>query len=167
MTETIDHAALPAGDLRLLDSPVAQRLLASESLGHLGYLGKDGTPRVIPVGWLWTGDRIVFGTFAASPKIDALRAHPQVALTVDRPGPPPEVLQIRCSIAVEETEGVPDEYRQVQIRSYGEQHGAAAVEAIERSGARMARLTITPTWVDVLDFQTRSPRAVVAAGLAG
>jgi hypothetical protein len=34
-------------------------LLASTSAAHLAYIGKDGTPRVIPVGFFWTGKQFV------------------------------------------------------------------------------------------------------------
>ena len=32
----------------------AQELLTSTSLARLAYLGKDTTPRVIPIGFFWT-----------------------------------------------------------------------------------------------------------------
>ncbi len=38
-----------------LGAPGAQELLASTSAAHLAYTAKDGTPRVIPVGYFWTG----------------------------------------------------------------------------------------------------------------
>jgi nitroimidazol reductase NimA-like FMN-containing flavoprotein (pyridoxamine 5'-phosphate oxidase superfamily) len=35
----------------------AQELLESSSAAHLAYIGTDGTPRVIPVGFWWTGEQ--------------------------------------------------------------------------------------------------------------
>ena len=37
----------------------AQELLTSTSMAHLAYIGKGGTPRVIPIGFFWTGDQVV------------------------------------------------------------------------------------------------------------
>ncbi len=38
-----------AGDLELLDHPVAQRLLSSTEPAQLAYSWLDGTPRTIPI----------------------------------------------------------------------------------------------------------------------
>ena len=43
---------------RELGHPDAQKLL-SGSMARLAYNGRDGFPRVIPVGLSWTGERIV------------------------------------------------------------------------------------------------------------
>ena len=43
---------------RELGHPDAQKLL-SGSMARLAYNGHDGFPRVIPVGFYWTGQRIV------------------------------------------------------------------------------------------------------------
>jgi dihydroflavonol-4-reductase len=40
--------ALPQGDLRLLESDVAQRLLASTIPARVAYIARNGTPRVVP-----------------------------------------------------------------------------------------------------------------------
>jgi hypothetical protein len=166
-TETrIDTTALPQGDPRLLHDPIAQRLLNSTELGRLGYVAADGTPRVIPICFLWTGTELITATFQGSPKIRALRARPEVALTIDRPGTPPEVLTLRGTITVEEVDGVPAEYRQMQERYYGVEQAAATVSGLEQAGARMARLVLRPSWVGILDFQTRLPGAI-AATLSG
>ena len=42
-----------------LSATGAQELLASTSSAHLAYIGKDGTPRVIPVAFFWTGEQFV------------------------------------------------------------------------------------------------------------
>jgi hypothetical protein len=70
----IDYRELPQGDLRLLGDPIARGLLDSLELARLAYVAADGTPRVIPVGWIWTGDTFVIGTFAKSRKV--LRSSP-------------------------------------------------------------------------------------------
>jgi nitroimidazol reductase NimA-like FMN-containing flavoprotein (pyridoxamine 5'-phosphate oxidase superfamily) len=61
----------------------AQELLDSTSAAHLAYTGKDGTPRVIPVGFFWTGAEFVISTATTSPKVTALSARPEVALSID------------------------------------------------------------------------------------
>jgi hypothetical protein len=159
-TPDIRLGDLRQGDLRLLTDPLAQRLLNGAELGRLGYVALDGTPRVIPVGFVWTGTAVVLATFRRSPKIAALRARPDVALTVDRPGPPPELLSLRGTITVDDVDGVPEVYRAMQEQYYGPEQAAATVEALTRSGAQMSVLTLRPTWVGLLDFQTRLPSAL-------
>src|SRR3954452_2408467 len=154
----------PQGDLRLLDDPVARSLLESPELARLAYTAKDGTPRVIPIGWLWAGGRFVFGTFAKSPKIAALRRQPAVALTIDRAGPPPELLLVRGVAEVEEVDGVPEEYVRIQAKYYGEEQARSVEADLTAAGARMSRIAITPTWVNVFDFQRLVPGAVAAVG---
>ncbi|ETW22287.1 pyridoxamine 5'-phosphate oxidase family protein [Mycobacterium gastri] len=61
----------------------AQELLASTSAAHLAYVGKDGTPRVIPVGYFWTGEEFVIATATTSPKVAALSGSANVALSID------------------------------------------------------------------------------------
>jgi hypothetical protein len=156
--------AAMTGDLRLLDDPVARSLLDSRELARLAYVAPDGTPRVIPVGWLWDDGRLVFGTFARSPKSAALRHNPAVAVTIDRAGPPPEQLLIRGRAAVEEVDGVPDEYLLVQEKYYGPGQAGAAADTLTAAGARMARVTVTPTWVGLFDFQQRVPGAIAELG---
>jgi hypothetical protein len=164
MTPTTPQTTgLPQGDLRLLTDPIAQRLLNSTELGRLGYVATDGTPRVIPIGFVWTGEEVITATFQGSPKLRALRARPDVALTIDRPGPPPEVLMLRGKLTVEEVDGVPEEYRQMQERYYGAPQAEATVSALQASGAKMARLVLRPNWVGVLDFQTRFPGVLSGA----
>ena len=61
----------------------AQELLTSTPMAHLAYIAADGTPRVIPVGFFWTGAQVVISTATTSPKVTALSARPDVALTID------------------------------------------------------------------------------------
>ena len=41
--------------LALLQTPVAQTLLQSTIPARLAYTGRDGTPRVLPIWFHWTG----------------------------------------------------------------------------------------------------------------
>src|ERR1700736_2087212 len=92
---TASSTPLAQGDPRLLDTDLAQGLLNSTELARLAYTARDGTPRVFPMLFHWSGEEIVFATFAGARKIAALRARSAVAITIDRGGPPPQVLLIR------------------------------------------------------------------------
>jgi hypothetical protein len=89
------------GDLALLDDPVAQELLRSTNLAKLAYVWTDGTPRVVPIWFEWTGQEIVIGSPPGSPKLKALRVNPHVALTIDSATNQEHVLLIRGTATVE------------------------------------------------------------------
>ena len=156
---------IPQGDIRLLEDPTARRLLASTELARVAYLAKDGTPRVIPMLFHWDGTELVLPTFAGSHKVASLRRHPDIAVTIDTKGPPPEVVQLRGSVEIVDLDGVAPEYAKAQRRYYGDEQGRAATERVAQSGAAMTRIVLRPEWVGVLDFQTRFPGALVASGL--
>lgn len=147
---------LPQGDTRLLETDTAKTLLASTELARLAYTAQDGTPRVLPMLFHWTGDELVFATFGGTHKIASLRANPDVAVTIDRAGPPPEVLLLRGRVDITEVDGVLPEYAATQRRYYGEQSEAGLAE-LDKPGLRMARIAFRPSWVGVLDFRTRFP----------
>jgi Pyridoxamine 5'-phosphate oxidase len=148
---------LPQGHPDLIASETAQRLLASRELARLAYTATDGTPRVFPMLFHWTGAEIVFATFAGARKIAALRARPDVAITIDTAGVPPEVLLLRGRAEVTDVDGIVPEYALAQNRYQGVEAGRAAVAEVDRPGVRMARIAVRPTWVGVLDFTTRFP----------
>jgi hypothetical protein len=50
-----EEALAPQGDLRLLDSAIAQRLLSSAIPARLAYIAADGTPRIVSSWFHWTG----------------------------------------------------------------------------------------------------------------
>src|SRR5580692_7904501 len=95
-----------------LSTTGAQELLTSTSAAHLAYIGIDGTPRVIPVGFFWTGDQAVVATATTSPKVAALSARPDVALAIDAGDTPDQAraLSIRGRASVEIVDGVVPEY---------------------------------------------------------
>lgn len=151
---------LPQGDRALLNTDTAQRLLGSKELARLAYTAKDGTPRVLPMLFLWNGKEIVFCTFAGSQKLPALRRNPDVTVLIDRPGPPPEVLTVRGKAVLTEVEGLLPEYADAQRHYYGEATAASVAELATKPGLRMVRITVEPQWVGVLDFQTRFPGGI-------
>jgi len=94
---------LPQGDLRLLQSDVAKRLLASTIPARFAYIAKDGTPRIVATWFHWTGEELVMPTFLSAPhvrhpaaRLGALRARPEVAVTIDTEGFPPDALSVRA-----------------------------------------------------------------------
>lgn len=158
---------LPQGDLELLDTDLARRMLVSTELARLAYVAADGTPRVMPMLFHWTGAEVVMSTFAGTAKLAALRARPAVAITIDRAGPPPEVLLVRGNAVVTEMDGAVPEYVAAHRRYYGPEQGEAAIAEVERLGLRMARIAVRPEWVGTFDFQERFPGGVSAEEFAG
>lgn len=148
---------LPQGDPALLETETAQRLLGSTELARLAYLATDGTPRVLPMLFVWNGAELVLSTFAGSAKLAGLRRHPDVTVLIDRAGPPPEVLTLRGRAVLTEVDGILPEYAEAQRRYYGAEAAAAAVAEVDKPGVRMVRIALEPRWVGVLDFQTRFP----------
>jgi hypothetical protein len=160
---TVDY---PQGDVRLLDTDVAQRLLHSTIPARLAYTATDGTPRVMSTWFTWTGEELVMATFVRCPplgmmrparRLRALRERPEVAVTIDTEPQPPEVLLLRGRVSIAEVDGMVPEQARSARRFLGEEGGAAYVSGAEHPETRMARIALRPTWVGVLDFQTRLP----------
>jgi hypothetical protein len=151
----------------LLNEPVAQSLLASTQPAHLAYGAADGTPRVVPVWFHWTGAALVIGSPPASPKVRALSPDAAVAVSIDMPAWPYKVLQIRGRARVDTVSGVASEYALAAERYFGPDQGRAWVQQVRAMFPTMARITVRPEWVALLDFETRFPGAIEAAGARG
>ena len=149
------------GDLTLLSHPVARELLQATIPARLAYIARDGTPRVVPMQFHWTGQEVVLSCWPDDPKVAAIQMHPQVALTIDTAEPPFRVLQIRGTAAVTLVDGVAPEMTATAIRYMGQEAGQAWVEQAARLSPQMVRVAIRPAWVDVLDFETRLPGGMV------
>src|SRR4051794_27313515 len=151
--------AATQGDVQLLLDPVAQSLLASRQPAHLAYTWDDGTPRVVPIWFLWTGKALVFGTPPKAPKLKALRRREDVAVTIDDAGAwPYQALLVRGTASIDLHDDVVPEYAEAANRYFGSEQGAAWVSQLR--GQPMARVSVTPNWVAVLDFETRFPSAL-------
>ena len=148
---------------QILHDPLAQELLSSKILARLAYNGLDGFPRVVPIGFLWNGAQLVICTATKAPKVRALRARPQVALTIDTDTQPPHVLLVRGTARVELVEGVPAEYLAAAQKYYDAPTFEGFKVAVRALYKQMERITIEPEWAKLLDFETRMPVAV--AGL--
>jgi hypothetical protein len=151
------------GSTALLNDPVAQHLLQSKAPTRFAYVWRDGTPRVIPIGFHWNGKEIVLGTPLDAPKMRVLRDGMKVALTIDSDAMPYKALLIRGSIRLDTVDGVAPEYAAMALRSLGEEAGQAWLAQVSAMWPRMARVFIQPEWVGVLDFETRFPSAVERA----
>jgi nitroimidazol reductase NimA-like FMN-containing flavoprotein (pyridoxamine 5'-phosphate oxidase superfamily) len=149
------------GDTALLDDPVARELLGSRQLARLAYTWHDGTPRVVPIWFHWTGEAIALGSPPRAPKLSVLEDRPDVAVTIDDSSAwPYRALLIRGRASVEMFDDVTPEYALAATRYFGPEQGEAWVGTLR--GRPMARITVRPTWVAVLDFETRFPSALSA-----
>ena len=146
------------GSLELLTDPVAKVLLVSANPARLAYTWTDGSPRVVPIWFHWTGDQFVLGSPSKAPKLKALAADPRVALTIDDNAWPHKVLLVRGRASVELLDDVSPEYALAATRYFGPEQGPAWVSTLR--GKPMARIAITPHWAGILDFQTRFPSAL-------
>ncbi|MEU2033906.1 pyridoxamine 5'-phosphate oxidase family protein [Nocardia amamiensis] len=153
MTDLLD---LPQGDLRLLGTELAQRLLAADLPARLAFTAADGTPRVIPVNFWWNGTELVMTGFAPSKRSRLLRARPDVAITIDTNSVPPEVLLIRGRAEVSEADGLLPEYA-AAMRKGGSEQVAEYLDFLSDLAPRMERIAVRPTWVGLMDFRTRYP----------
>ena len=144
-----------------LSTAGAQELLTSGSAAHLAYIGNDGTPRVIPVGFFWTGDQAVVATATTSPKVAALTARPDVALAIDTGDTPEQAraLSIRGRASVEIVDGVVPEYLAAARTTMDAEAAAEFEQNVRKMYDQMARIAITPSWVRFYDFGAgRMPR---------
>lgn len=144
----------------LMEDPVAQELVQAPIHARLAYNALDGSPRVIPIGYLWNGKTFVMGSPVNAPKVKALRAHPRVALTIDTSTFPPHVLLVRGTAALEIVEGVPDEFIESSRRFVGDAGMAEWTAGVRALYKQMAIIRVTPTWVKIFDFETRLPGPV-------
>ncbi|NKZ02495.1 hypothetical protein [Actinomadura latina] len=160
---------IPQGDVRLLKTDIAQRLLHSTIPARLAYTALDGTPRVMSTWFTWTGDEVVMATYFFCPpmgmtrparRLSALRARPDVAITIDTEKQPPEVLLLRGRVSITEVDGMVYEQAQAARRYLGEEGGIGYVRQADHPETRMARIALRPSWVGVLDFQTHFPSII-------
>src|SRR5918999_6243509 len=96
----------------ILGKPISQDMLDRDP-ARLAYVAKDGTPRVVPIGFTWNGSEVVMCTPTNAPKLVSLRRNPAVALTIDTEVHPPNILLIRGEAVLDEVDGIPDEYLQM------------------------------------------------------
>lgn len=145
----------------ILNRPISRELLARD-VTRLAYVAKDGTPRNVPIAFVWNGSEIVMCTTKNAPKLPALRQNPAVALTIDTEVHPPRILLLRGRAELDFVDDIPEEYLHTtsSYQMTPEQRVAweAEVRSLYHDG--MVRIVVTPTWAKLIDFETTLPSAV-------
>jgi pyridoxamine 5'-phosphate oxidase-like protein len=144
----------------ILAKPYSQALLNGSEPARMAYIGVDGDPRAIPIGFWTEGSRIVMATVPKSAKVAALRKNPRVALTIDTAAFPPKVLLIRGKAQVQLVQGVPEGYLVSGHKVMTDEQYPDWEAGVKALYSEMGVITITPTWVKLLDFETTLPKAV-------
>jgi hypothetical protein len=137
--------------------PVVQELVNAPIPARLAYIAPDYTPRVIPISYLWTGESFVFASPPTWFKIRSISVNPNVALTVDTEDFPSKILMARGVAAIEFDKGLPDEYVRASRRIVGEERFPEWEANVRSANRNMALVRVKPTWVKVVDFETRFP----------
>lgn len=150
------------GDISLLQHPASQELLRSKIPARLAYVWTDGTPRVVPIWFHWNGHDIVMATPPKAPKLKALSKNPRVSLTIDDNTFPHKVLLIRGTARLEPVQGIVPEYEAAATRYFDPALAEGWLKQLRTLVTSMVRITITPEWVGLLDFQTRFPSALAS-----
>lgn len=153
----------------LLNDPVAQELLHAPIPARLAYTGKDGTPRVIPIAFHWTGEDIVVGISDFAPNWNSFN-NAKVAITIDTNTYPFKVLKIRGAATSTVMDGVPVEYIKAGEQLLGPEGAKVFMQTLQPllpNIKHWVRVAIRPEWVSILDFQTRFPNQLVKAMAGG
>jgi hypothetical protein len=162
MAETLitEHRGTSGEVADVLNKPIAQEMLARD-LTRLAYVAKDGTPRVVPIAFTWNGSEIVMCTTTNAAKVVSLRRNPAVALTIDTEAHPPNLLLLRGDAVLDEVDGIPDEYLQMngtyEMTAEQRVEWEAQVRSLYDS---MVRIVVKPTWAKLIDFEETLPSAV-------
>ncbi|MEU6673968.1 pyridoxamine 5'-phosphate oxidase family protein [Streptomyces sp. NPDC046925] len=132
----------------------AGELLNQASMARLAYNGPDGLPRVIPIGIFWTGEEIVMSTAATAPKVQALSARPEVALTIDAGDTPGSAknLSVRGVVDLTIVDGVVPEYLAAARKNFDAEYAAEFERNCRAMYDRMARIALKPQWARFYDF---------------
>jgi PPOX class probable F420-dependent enzyme len=74
-------------------------LLTSPGFGHLATIGPGGAPQVNPVGYFWTGERLLISVGAETQKLRNVQRDPRVAISFIDPVNPARYLEIRGTVS--------------------------------------------------------------------
>jgi hypothetical protein len=145
---------------KVMAKPIAQHLLLDSPIpARLAYVGVDGDPRVVPVGFLWDGEKVSVGSAVTSAKVEALRQNPRVAITIDTEDLPPRVLLIRGAAKVEVVDGVAEEFIKASKKRVPDEVWEGWLQGQHALYSQMALITIEPDWAKLIDFETTIPKA--------
>lgn len=137
--------------------PVVQKLLQAPIPARVAYIGLDSQPRVFPISYLWDGQYFVFASPPTWYKVRSIEANPNVALTVDTTDFPPLILSARGIASIEYDQGLPDVYVEASRRIVGEDKMPEWERNVRSEDRNMALIRVKPTWLKVVDFETRYP----------
>lgn len=151
------------GDLALLNEPLAQELLHAAIPTRLAYVWTDGTPRVVPIWFYWTGKEIVLSSPPDAPKMKVLANDTPVALTIDYDEWPARVLLIRGTARSTLVDGELPEYPAMTKKYLGEEGSQAWRAQYTQLAPQNMRIAVTPEWVALVDVETRLPSALANA----
>ena len=98
-------------------------------------------------------------TATNSPKMKALKANPKVALTIDTIAFPPHILLVRGTARVEIVDGVAPEFLEASRKSVPPEQWEEFEKGVRGLYKQQGRITITPEWAKLIDFETRVPQA--------
>ena len=143
----------------ILTDPVTLDLVEKQPITRIAYAAVDGSPLVVPLGYLLRDGKFLFFTIPTSDKVAALHRDPRIALTIDV-YPRPCCLLVRGTADLREEAGVPEEYLEASFRTMPEDQHAGFEEQVRALYDSMVRVVVTPTWVRLNDFQRTAPRAV-------
>ncbi|HEY7069789.1 MAG TPA: pyridoxamine 5'-phosphate oxidase family protein [Acidimicrobiales bacterium] len=154
------HGGKPSDVAAILAKPISQEMLHRD-ITRLAYMASDGTPRVVPIAFTWNGTEVVMCTSTNAPKLASLRRNPAVALTIDTEVHPPMILLLRGDAVLDEVEGIPDEYLQMNGTYEMTPEQRVVWETEVRSlYDSMVRIVVTPTWAKLIDFDETLPTPV-------
>src|SRR5260370_18400551 len=100
----------PQDVTRVLSDPLAQELMQSTIPARLAYLGPDGFPRAIPIGFHWNGTKFGLCTVPHAPNVSALKTNPKLPFTFDTNAFPLHVLLFGVTFAIALVLALPPEY---------------------------------------------------------
>jgi Pyridoxamine 5'-phosphate oxidase len=152
----------------LRSNSVAHELLQSPIMARLAYTWSDGTPRVVPMWFHWTGDEILMGAPPNAPKMKVLVNDTVVAISIDTVDWPYRVLTIRGTITVDTVSEPFPEYVGMARRYLGDEGSQQFLAAARQTFSSWVRIKISPEQAHLIDFTTTFPSAwSVSADVAG
>lgn len=154
--------AAPQGSLELLNDPVAQDLLHGPYPAHLSYVWKDGSARVVPIGFHWNGSELVMAGPDNAPKNQVIDGQ-NVTVVIDTYTFPFKVLTLRGKVRLETVKEPPIEYVLACEQLMGKETAALWLQNLGPLLPKIdafVKVIFTPEWVRITDFVTRFPEAV-------
>ncbi len=130
-------------------------LLESRIPARLAWVAHDGTPRVVPIWFIWSGSQLLVITFRGAKKLQDLTDGTVAAITIDTDQFPYRSLKLRGTITTRATEGLADEYVAAAVRYLGPEMAKNWTDFL--GSPDQVVLAISPTWAVVSDMATDSP----------